>query len=169
MWNPLKFAGGPKLRNRSQPLVGWSSPYCGDMWRKYCCLISFFLIVNTCSSCEDTVRQSCVMVSRRWFFGRPFVQWFALSYQTTIVCPVLSDCDAGVLWPNGWTDQDETWHVGRLWPWPHCVRWGPVPHALNGRSHHPIFGPYLLWPNGWMDQDAIWYGGRPQPSHCTSV
>ena len=63
----------------------------------------------------------------------------------------LSVCNIGVLWPNGLTDQDETWLAGRLWPWPHCVRWGPVPHALNGRSHHPIFGPYLLWPNGWMD------------------
>jgi len=28
--------------NRSQPLVGWSSAYCGDMWRSYCCLTSFF-------------------------------------------------------------------------------------------------------------------------------
>jgi len=27
-----------KLVNLSQPLVGWSSPYCEDMWRRYCCL-----------------------------------------------------------------------------------------------------------------------------------
>jgi len=38
------------------------------------------------------------------------------------VLPVLSVCDVGVLWPNGWMDQDETWHAGRPWPWPHCVR-----------------------------------------------
>ena len=31
-------------------------------------------------------------------------------------------CDVGVLWPNGWTDQDETWHAGRPRPQPHCVR-----------------------------------------------
>jgi len=31
---------------------------------------------------------------------------------------VLSVCDVGVLWPNGWTGQDETWHAGRLWPQP---------------------------------------------------
>ena len=37
-------------------------------------------------------------------------------------CPV---CDVGVLWPNGWMDQVETWHAGRPRPWPHCVRWGP--------------------------------------------
>ena len=40
--NTLKCAGVTKLANRSQPLVGRSSPYCEDMWRTYCCLISFF-------------------------------------------------------------------------------------------------------------------------------
>jgi len=40
------------------------------------------------------------------------------------VCPV---CDDGVLWPNGWMDQDETWHDGRPRPRPHCVRLGPIP------------------------------------------
>ena len=34
--------GCPKLPKRSQPLVGRSSPYYGDMWRRYCCLTSFF-------------------------------------------------------------------------------------------------------------------------------
>jgi len=38
-WN---LQGCPKLPNRSQPLVGRSSPYHEDMWRRYCCLISFF-------------------------------------------------------------------------------------------------------------------------------
>jgi len=35
-------------------------------------------------------------------------------------------CDTGVLWPNGWMDQDETWHGGRPRPQPNCVRWGPI-------------------------------------------
>ena len=40
--NPLKFAGCPKLVNRSQPLVGGSSPYYLDLWSSYWCLtISF--------------------------------------------------------------------------------------------------------------------------------
>ena len=30
------------LANRSQPLVGRSSPYCEDMWWRHCCLTSFF-------------------------------------------------------------------------------------------------------------------------------
>ena len=69
-----------------------------------------------------------------------------------------------VLWPNGWTEQDETWHAGRPQPWPHCVRWGlSSPPLKGGGQSPPIFGPYLLWPNGWMDQDATWYGGRTRP------
>ena len=28
------------------------------------------------------------------------------------------------LWPNGWMDQDGTWHGGRPCSRPHCVRWG---------------------------------------------
>ena len=36
----------------------------------------------------------------------------------------LSVCHVRALWPNGWTDQDETWHAGRPRPWPHCVRRG---------------------------------------------
>ena len=64
--NPLKFAGCPKLPNRSQLLVGRSSPYCEDIWR---CLTTFFPIVDTCLSCKDTARQSCVTVPRWRIFG----------------------------------------------------------------------------------------------------
>ena len=38
-WN---LQGCPKLANRSQPLVGRSSPYYEDMWERYRCLTSFF-------------------------------------------------------------------------------------------------------------------------------
>jgi len=38
-WNLLEC---PKLANRSQPLVGRSSPYCKNIWGRYCCLTSFF-------------------------------------------------------------------------------------------------------------------------------
>jgi len=65
-WNLL---GCPKLPNRSQLLVGRSSPYCENMWRRYCCLTSFFPIVDTCLSCEDIARQNCAMVPRCRFFG----------------------------------------------------------------------------------------------------
>jgi len=57
-------------------------------------------------------------------------------------CPV---CNVGVLWPNGWMDQDETWHAGRPRPWPHCVRWGlRSPFPTGTATPPPIFGPYLL-------------------------
>jgi len=69
-------------------------------------------------------------------FGRPFVKRFALCYRSVVclsyVC--LSVCNVGVLWPNSWTDQDETWHAGRSRPWPHCVRWGPSSPSPKGHS-----------------------------------
>jgi len=68
--NQLKFVGVPQIPERSQPLVGRSSRYCADMWRRYCCL-TIFPIVDICLCCEDTARQSCAMV-RRWRFLRHF-------------------------------------------------------------------------------------------------
>jgi len=65
-WNWL---GCPKLPDRSQPLVGRSSPYCGDTWRRYCCLTSFFPIINMCLNCKDMAQQSCSMVPRWPIFG----------------------------------------------------------------------------------------------------
>jgi len=48
--NCCNLQGCPKLANRSQPLVGRSSPYYEDMWRRYRCLTSFFPIVDRCLS-----------------------------------------------------------------------------------------------------------------------
>jgi len=71
--------GCPKLTKRSQPLEGQSSPYYEDMWRRYCCWRSFFPIVDTCLSCQDTAQQSCAMVPR-WRFLRHFcVLYFSAS------------------------------------------------------------------------------------------
>ena len=95
-------------------------------------------------------------------------------------CPVCLSClvcDVGVLWPNGWMDQDETWHAGRPRPWPHCVRWGPSSPVCS-RSPHPQFSAhigcgqmaayryiyrYSLTVKIKMDQDATWYGGSLGP------
>jgi len=35
--------------------------------------------------------------------------------------PLFDPC---LLWPNGWMDQDGTWHGGRPWSSPYCARWG---------------------------------------------
>jgi len=68
-WN---LQGCPKLTKRSQPLVGRSLPYYGDMWSGYCCLTSFFPIVHTCLGYEDIARESCAMVPR-WRFLATFL------------------------------------------------------------------------------------------------
>jgi len=36
--------------------------------------------------------------------------------------PIFGPC---LLWPNGWIDQDGTWHGGGPRSRPHCARWGP--------------------------------------------
>ena len=74
-WN---LQGCPKLPDRSQPLVGRSSPYYEGMWRTYCCLTSFFPIVDVCLSCEDIARQSCAMVPRWRFLVSDLHPKFAL-------------------------------------------------------------------------------------------
>jgi len=86
-------------------------------------------------------------------------------YRTVVLSVCLSVCDVGVLWPNGWMDQDETWHAGRPRTRPHCIRRAPIcPLPIKGDgAPPPIFGPYLLWPSGWMDHDATRYGGRTRP------
>ena len=89
-------------------------------------------------------------------FGRPFVKLFTLCYRSVVClsclsCPVcLSVCDVRALWPNGWTDQDETWHAGRPRPWPHCVRWGlssPSPKGAQSPqfSAHICCGQMAAW------------------------
>ena len=53
-WSPLLNATVWLMpTTRSQPLVGRSSPYYQNMWRRYCCLIRVFPIVDTYFSSED--------------------------------------------------------------------------------------------------------------------
>jgi len=68
--NPLKLPGVPQT---TEPILAAIRPkfvILWDMWRRYCCLTSFFSIVDTCLSCEDIARQSCAMVPE-WRFLRP--------------------------------------------------------------------------------------------------
>jgi len=75
-----------------------------------------------------------------------------------MIRPMLSDCClsclsvtlVGVLWKNGWMDQDETWHAGRPRPWPHCVRWGtqlPSPKGAQPPNFRPI-SVVAIWLDG---------------------
>jgi len=43
------------------------------------------------------------------------------------------------LWPNGWMDQNGTWHGGRPQPRRLCVRWGPSPLPKKGSEPAPQF------------------------------
>jgi len=65
---PVEICWVPQTRQQISAVSGpWNSPYYDDMWRRYCCLTSIFLIIDTCLSCEDTARQICAMVPR-WRF-----------------------------------------------------------------------------------------------------
>jgi len=70
----------------------------------------------------------------------------------TVCLSVLSVCDVGVLWPNGWTDEDETWHAGRPRPWSHCVRWGPSCLCPTAAQPPPQFSAHVYCGKtaGWM-------------------
>jgi len=109
--------------------------------------------------------------------------WATTCYQAVVCLSVLSClsvCEVGILWPNSWMDQDETWHAVRTLPWPHCIRWVPssLPQmagqtkmplgmevglnagdfVLDGDPAPPpkkgqnpeILGPCLLRPKGYM-------------------
>jgi len=71
-------------------------------------------------------------------FGRPFVRRFALSYRTVVCLSCsLSVCNIGVLQPNGWMDQDETWHASLP---------SPRRYLLDGDLAPPqLFGCILSW------------------------
>ena len=69
-------------------------------------------------------------------------------------CPVFN---VGVLWPNGWIDQGETWHVGRPRPRRHCVRLGPSSPTQKG--DRPQFSVHV--------QLRLQKRGPSIPSICT--
>jgi len=93
-------------------------------------------------------------------FGRPFVKRFSLCYRT-VACPV---CDVGVLWPNGWMDQDATWYKCMPRPKPHCVRWRPS--SSHKKGHSPQFSAHVCCGQtaGWIKMPLGMQVGL-SPSH----
>jgi len=86
---------------------------------------------------------SCLVLFFSVIFGRPFVKRFALMLSDRClsclsVCPVCPVCNVRALWPNGWTDQDETWHAGRPRPG-HIVLEGTQLPSPQGHSPRPQF------------------------------
>ena len=58
--------------------------------------------------------------------------------------------EAAELRPNGWTDQDETWHAGRPWPWSYCVTRGLI--FLSPKGPSPQFSAHICCGQiaGWI-------------------
>ena len=83
-WNLLGFT---KLMKRSQPLVGWSSPYCRGILGRYCCLTSFFQIVDKCLGCEDIARQVV-----QWCPDGDFWRLFCILYFQQAACNRFQTC-----------------------------------------------------------------------------
>jgi len=60
-----------------------------------------------------------------------------------------------LLWPNGWMDQDRTWHGGTPQPKRLCVRWVPRPSPKRGRS--PLFSAHVYCGQtaGWIKMALV--------------
>jgi len=84
-WNLLEC---PKLTNRSQPLVGQTSPLWGHV-EEILLFNKFFPIVGTCLSCEDSARQSCTMVPIWRFLRHFYVLYFRLAACSTFQTGIL--------------------------------------------------------------------------------
>jgi len=67
-------------------------------------------------------------------------------------CHALSVCYVGVLWPNGWMNQDATCHGGGPRPWPRCVRWEPRSPLREKGHSRPQFSAHVFCAQmaGWI-------------------
>jgi len=91
-----------------------------------------------------------------------YVMW--RHHSPAIDCPVLNRpvvfvCDVGVLWPNGYTDRDETWHEGHI-----VLDGDPAPQPQNG--HIPQFSAHVYCGQtaGWIKMPL---GGDVDFGHMT--
>jgi len=108
----------------------------GDAWLAY-----EIRRPNSWPTAVPTMVNMCDAVSH---FRFPSSYYNLVSYAIgplVVLSVCLSVCDVGVLWPNGWIDQDETWYWGRPWPRPHCLRWGSSSPSRNG--HSPQFSAHV--------------------------
>jgi len=88
MRNPLEFAAWvPQTRQPISAVTAQNSSCHEDMWRKYCCLTSFFPIVDKCVSWEDIARQSCAVVHRQ-----QFLRHFCVLHFQRAACSTFQTC-----------------------------------------------------------------------------
>jgi len=91
----------------------------------------------------------------RMVFGRPAPTTTSngLPYATGPLS-FLSACYTGLLWPNGWMDQDSTWYGCR--PRQQCVRWRPrspwkvaeQPLCFSAHVYHGQMAGWISIPHG---------------------
>jgi len=82
------------------------------------------------------------------------------------VHPCLSVGNVAVLWPNGWLDQDETWHAGGPRPCAHCLM--GTQHRLPQRGTAPSFRPRSVVAK-WLDGlrcHLVWRMTSAQATLC---
>ena len=85
--------------------------------------------------------------------------------------PIFDPC---LLWPNGWTDQDGTWHEGRPWSSRHCARWrhsSPPQRGIAPQfSTHIYCGQMAGWIQMPLDTEVGLGPGHivldGDPAHC---
>ena len=71
----------------------------------------FYLVV--CEICGVLVKPQALQQHT----GIIFLPTIAMQRLAIVMrCRLSVVCNTRVLWPNGWTDQDETWHAGRPRP-----------------------------------------------------
>jgi len=80
-----------------------------------------------------------------WYGGKPrprrrCVRW-GRSSSPKATAPVFGPC---LLWPNGWINEDATWHEVDLGP-RHIVLDGDPAHPARGALHPPLFGPCYVY------------------------
>jgi len=101
----LLYKRSPKSKsklkqNRNVFTMTFKNSVCGNTERVFFCWTNAFW-ATACEAVRPILSDRCLCLT---------------------VPSCLSVCNVRVLWPNGWTDQDETWHAGRPRPRPHCVR-----------------------------------------------
>jgi len=106
-WN---LQGCPKLANRSQPLVGRSSPYYEDMWRRYCCLTNFFFRLSIHALVAKIQPDKVV----RWCRDGDFWRFFASCISASRVQYISDLYSKFALRPH---------HVCKYGRYPVCDRW----------------------------------------------
>ena len=126
MWQPVK---GQYLKNRAyhQEAKDNEMKSCASVYLHCCILTELLRFYWFCTQTFSWSR----FLSDRLQNGSPYaIRPFSVCLSD------LSVCNVRALWPNGWTDQHETWHAGRPRPWPHCVRWAPISPSPKG-AHPP--------------------------------